>query len=78
MTNFQDVATICNMKTEYSELVSSMNISQSKRELTLETAKWFIESGSRFNSKSTNFKRVYYICAEYIRMESFINGYREE
>ena len=78
MTNFQDVANICNMKTEYNELVSRMNIPQSRKELTLENAKWFVEAGGRFNSKSHNYKQVYYICSEYVRMERALDGYREE
>ena len=78
MTNFQDVANICNMKTEYNELVSRMNIPQSRKELTIDTAKWFLEAGGRFNSKSHNYKQVYYICSEYVRMERHIDGYREE
>jgi hypothetical protein len=55
-----------------------MNIPQSRKELTLENAKWFVEAGGRFNSKSHNYKQVYYICSEYVRMERALDGYREE
>lgn len=78
MTNFEEVANICNMKTEYSDLVSRMNIPHSRKELTIDTAKWFLDMGGRFNSKSHNYKQVYYICSEYVRMERPLYGYCEE
>jgi hypothetical protein len=69
MTHFQDVANICNMKTEYDELISSMSVPYSRKQLTVENAKWFIDHGARYNSKSVNYKKLYYVCSEFLAME---------
>ena len=69
MTLFKDIAAMCNLRTEYNELITSMSVPVSRKDLTLDTARWFIENGGRFNSKSKNYKRVYYICSEFLAME---------
>lgn len=62
----QDISRICNLKTEYEELSSSMNVSTMRTHLTVENALWFLEAGRRFNSKFKNFDRVVAICREYV------------
>ena len=68
MTLQQDIAKICSFKTEYEELVSSMNVPASKSHLTMDTTLWFLEAAHRFNSKFKNYKRALEVCNSYIEL----------
>lgn len=70
---WSDMASILELKTLYVELVETKAVSVPKtnKELTVETAKWFIDNGHKFNKRASGaYLRVFDIANRYLEISN--------
>lgn len=67
--NWNDMVNILDLKNTYSEMVETKAVSvpRGNRELTVETAKWFIDNGHKFNKRTSEaYNRVFMLASLYL------------
>lgn len=70
---WSDMTSILEFKTLYAEIVESKAISVPKanKELNVETAKWFIDNGHKFNKRASGaYLRVFDIAHRYLELSN--------
>lgn len=74
-SSFHELVDILNLKTEFSEIVETNNISIPKkfRHLNYESATWCIDKLSVFNKKTKIVEQLEQICFNYIDLSSYIS-----
>jgi hypothetical protein len=67
------MTSILDLKTAYSELVESkvVSVPKTNKELTVETAKWFIDNGHKFNKRASDaYNKVHEITTKYLELSN--------
>ena len=65
-TEFWSVARALQLRMNYDENIRNLHVPRNRRELTIDTAKWFINYATRSNRPSQLLEAVTDMCCEYL------------
>lgn len=65
-TEFWPVARALQLRMEYDENIRNLHVPRNRRELTIDTAKWFLNNSTRSNRPSQLLQAVSAMCKEYV------------